>query len=254
MARLFATSSALALLALPSAAMAQGVVVTTPQAGYTVPAGTTYLQIIGTTITGNVTVPKGVSLAPGSTPNASSGSALQVSNSTLNGAIVNAGTILATSPLAQYRQTGIYFVGGSAFSNAGGAATGITNTGLIGATQSFPNTETYDTTRGVVLVQPNFGTITNAGTIVADVAVVTSGSGVIARAFGIAVRDVDARGASRLAARIPGRAAIDRPQLRGSTRTWRIQRHGFQFWSRQRGAGAKRQRPGHVLSAHLSEL
>jgi hypothetical protein len=119
MARLFATSSALALLALPLPTNAQGLVITTPQAGVTVTAGTTYLQIIGTTITGNVTVPQGVVLAPG--PGNGLGSALAVSNSTINGAILNAGTVSVSLPKGVYVQNAISVSNGSPFSNAGGS-------------------------------------------------------------------------------------------------------------------------------------
>ena len=194
-AHLLATCSAAALLlGLPLAAQAaSGVIITTPQAGYAVPAGTAYLQINGTTITGNVTVPPGVVLAPGTgiNPNtqSSSGSALRIVNSTLNGAVVNSGTISASTPLATYDQNGIHVTAGSSFSSSGGAAIGVTNVGLIAAAQSAANPFTYNFARGVFLqTATNFGTIINAGTIQAGAASVAIGNYAVAEAFGVAIR------------------------------------------------------------------
>src|SRR5579872_11536 len=89
---LLATCSVLAILAAPSGAQAGNVKITTPQAhGVTIAPGYSYAAITGTTVTGNVTDPGGVTLMPGSAlPMVT---ALAIRQSTITGAVVNAGTL-----------------------------------------------------------------------------------------------------------------------------------------------------------------
>ncbi|HLJ64146.1 MAG TPA: hypothetical protein VKT70_08580, partial [Stellaceae bacterium] len=63
---LLATCSVAALLAASSGALAGGVRIGTAQPdGVTIAPGTTYLTITGTSVTGNVTNPQGVTLGVG---------------------------------------------------------------------------------------------------------------------------------------------------------------------------------------------
>ncbi|HLJ63523.1 MAG TPA: autotransporter domain-containing protein [Stellaceae bacterium] len=127
---LLATCSVLAILAAPSGAQAGNVKITTPQAhGVTIAPGYSYAAITGTTVTGNVTDPGGVTLMPGSAlPMVT---ALAIRQSTITGAVVNAGTLAGLDAQSLLNSdasvAGLSITGGT-------TAQGLANAGTIAAT------------------------------------------------------------------------------------------------------------------------
>ena len=153
---LLATTSVAALLAAaqtPASAAPCTISVTTPGGPVTNAAAIDCIEIIGTTVTGNVTNTNTGTINPGST---AAGIGINVDNSTINGQISNAGTITVTGP-------GILVQSNSVVTN------GIvnTNTGLI--------TSSSATGIAVSNVSTFSGGIFNAGTIQAGGA----GSGIL---------------------------------------------------------------------------
>ncbi|HLJ65476.1 MAG TPA: hypothetical protein VKT70_15290, partial [Stellaceae bacterium] len=156
--QLLATCSALAILALPGPARAGGPVTTV--------TGQTYLTINGTNVTGNVTNPIGVDLAPGVASNpfvdVSYVHSLYLNNATVTGAVVNAGTIQGVDapPHAALNLASGVRIRGSVITQ------GLTNSGKIIGT--FMSNAGINGAYGVSIEGTQFsGGISNSGEIAA---------------------------------------------------------------------------------------
>jgi len=137
---LLTTCSVLAILALGNGARAGEVRITTPQAnGVTTVAGESYLSIIGTTVTGNVTNAQGVDLAPGMAVKPVGGlyhvQSLYINNATVTGAVVNAGVVSAVATTLS-NPTSAYAYGVRILASTIGA--GLTNSGAISSNLTLP--------------------------------------------------------------------------------------------------------------------
>src|SRR5579872_1711632 len=207
---LLATCSVLAIMASVESAGAGGLIITTPQPfGVTNTPGNAYLTITGANaiVTGNVTNPLGVTLAPGAVVTGAPGyltppiDALTLLQATVNGAVVNAGTITTangpSAPAANITAKGIYVFNGvitQGLTNSGtvnasiitatnvtfaqgisvsnGVITqGLTNSGTVNASITDSGVGHFDLVTGVSLNARQFiGGVTNSGLISVNLA------------------------------------------------------------------------------------
>ncbi|HLJ63313.1 MAG TPA: hypothetical protein VKT70_04355, partial [Stellaceae bacterium] len=169
---LLATVSVLTMLTGGNHARAGGMTITTPQPdGVTTVPGQTYLTITGATaiVTGNVTNPIGVNLAPGVASNPfgyfNRVQSLYLNKATVTGAVVNAGTIQAVnaSPTNAANNAEGVHIEGSIITQ------GLTNSGtVIGNLLSNTGVGNYAT--GVLIETTQFsGGIRNSGEIIGTV-------------------------------------------------------------------------------------